>query len=302
MSRKDKLVINGMLFMAAILFGSSYSYRKMSLLFVGPFFFNASRYLLSSVVLFFAYIVNEKLHGRQKKDSTLNPVKWQLQKGLIMGTVFSSLVTIQQLGLITSDAGKCGFISALYIFFTPMISWLIMRRAIAFKVWVGAIIAVMGLFLISAGDNFVIVPGDVLFLLTAVLCAVHIIMIGNYIKNSDPLLLTSIQMICCFVCSVVLSLIFEKGTALSDLTPIIWPIIYTGVFTIALGALLQFIAQKKASPSVAAIILSFESVFSVIFAAIIIDERMNVIQISGCALIFIAIIISQLEMKPKTIE
>jgi len=293
MGKREKLAVNGMLFSAAMLWGSSYSYRKIALLFMGPFFFNAWRFFLGFIVLFFAYLVSDKV--RKGPAIGLKPVKWQVQKGFLIGTAFSAAVTVQQLGLITSDVGKCGFISTLYIFFTPIISWLILKRRVPARIWVGVGVAAVGLFFISMGDNFVIVIGDVLYLISAVLYAVQIILIGNYITQSNPILLVSIQMFTCSVMNAVLAVIFESDSSLASLSAAIWPIVYTGVVTIAIGNLLQFIAQKKANPSVAAIILSMESVFAALFAAIIISERMNAPQIAGCCLIFSAIILSQIE-------
>jgi len=270
---------------------------------MGPFFFNVYRFFLSFLILFAIYLVIEKIRkGRGKAGGALKPVAWQVKRGMLLGLFFSIAVTLQQLGMMTSDAGKCGFISSLYIFFIPIISWFVLRRHISAKIWAGAVIVVIGLFFISMGSSFDIIIGDVLYITAAVFFAVQIILIGNFTPYSNPLLLTSMQMLVCSTLNTVLAFIFERGDAFIIPAAAIWPIIYTGIFTIATGNLLQFIAQKKASPPIAAIILSLESVFAAIFAAIIISERMNIPQITGCGLIFLAIIISQVEFKPKRIE
>ena len=283
---KEKIITSGMLVTAALLFGSSYSFRKMALLNVGAFFFNASRFAIAFVILFIAYLFSEK-------KSDYKPVLWQFKGGMMIGLLFCLGVNIQQLGLITSGAGECGFITSLYILFTPIISWLVLKRKIGVNIWAAAVSAVTGLFLISAGNGFHIVTGDVLFLITAVFFAVQIIVIGHYITHSSPLFLVAMQMLVSSVISLALSLIFESGNTLESFITAIVPIIYTSVFTVSIGNLFQFVAQKKASPSVAAIILSLESVFAAIFGAFILHERMNLFQVAGCCLIFIAIILSQ---------
>ena len=303
MSNKEKIAVNCMLCTTSMLSGSSYAYRKMALLFVGPFFFNAWRYLLAFFVLFISYLISERIRkGRGKPSGDLKPAIWQAQRGVILGLFFSVGVTFQQIGLITSNAGKCGFITSLYIFFTPIISRLILGKHISVKIWVGVIIAAAGLFFISAGNSFSIVTGDVLYLLSAVLFAIHIILIGNFVGYSNPILLVSVQMLTCSVLNAFLFLFVGDESTFAGLLAAIWPVIYTGVFTISLGNLLQFIAQKKASPSITAIIMSLESVFAAVFAALIISERMNALQLTGCGLIFLAILISQIEKTQRTKE
>jgi len=305
MVKREKIIVNSMLFSASLLYGSSYALRKLSLLYVGAFFFNAWRFASSFIVLLAAYLINERIQKNRvlpDPEIALMPFRWQVRGGFFIGLALGLAVNIQQLGLITSNAGKCGFITALYIVVTPMISCFILKKRIPTRIWVGAGIAVIGLFFISMGSSFNIVIGDMLFLLTAVFGAIHIILIDVYVTRSNPLLLLTMQMITISTMSTVLSLIFEDGNTLEGLSNIIFPVLYTGVITIAIGNLLQFVAQKKASPSVTAIMISLESVFAALFAAIIISERMNAPQISGCALIFAAIIISQIEKKPKAVE
>lgn len=301
MHGKGKIAVNLMLLATSLMYGTSYAYRKTALTHIGPFLFNACRFFLGFLGLFVFYLISERIKKNEgKADVGYKPVKWQVQRASLLGLIFSVGVTIQQLGLITSSAGKCGFITTLYIFFTPIISWLILKKHISAKTWVGATIAVTGLFFISAGNNFGIVAGDVLFLLTAILFAIHIILIGRYVNNSNPILLVMVQMLICAVFSAILFLLFEGGNILAGFVVALWPILYTGLFSVAVGNVLQFTAQKRASPSITAIILSFESVFAAVFAAIIISERMNLLQITGCALIFSAIIISQVEYKSKS--
>jgi len=299
MKKTEKLAVNGMLLSTSMLWGSAYSYRKIALLYMGSFFFNAWRFFLAFLILVVAYIIADAFRRWRGEESSYAPVRWQIEKGFIIGIVLSFGVNVQQLGLITSDAGKCGFITSLYIFFTPMLAKLIFKKQIPVKIWFGASIAVAGLFCISWGSDFKIVVGDALFVATALFYAMHLILLGMWCGKSSPILLVCVQALTCCVMSAGLSLVFESGNSMENLMSAIWPVIYTGVFTIALSNIIHAAAQKKVSPSLAAIILSFESVFGALFAALIIGERMNSPQIMGCGLIFLAIISSQLEKKAK---
>ena len=305
MNRKEKISANIMLLIAAFLWGSSYSFRKMALAYIGAFLFNGIRFFIGFLVIFIAYIVKGAIQKKGKnaprlEEQDYKPVRWQIKGGILIGVFYSLAANLQQVGLITSDAGKCGFISAFYIFFIPLISRAVLKKKVAAKIWLGAAIAVLGLFLISAGDNFDIIIGDILFILAAICFAIQITMISHYVIHSNPLLLASVQLLSCSVSSMVLSICFERGNTTEGFFAAMLPIVYTGLLSLGLANLIQFVAQKKASPSVAGIVLSLESVFAAAFAAVILQERMNIPQISGCGLIFSAIIISQIERKERT--
>jgi drug/metabolite transporter (DMT)-like permease len=335
MNKRDKLITNGMLTATSFLWGSAFAFRKIALTYLGVFFFNGLRFGVSFIVIFSAYLIIERIK-KQSKNPTLNesggshaggklsaessqtggklkasetetqlapgefeqkPLLWQIKSGILIGFFFGVGSSFQQFGLLLSDAGKGAFISALYIFFIPLINLLILRKKVEPRVWLGVFIAIIGLFFISMGDDFNIILGDVLFLATAFFYAIQIIIISRRVIYANPLFLVSMQLITCSVMSMVLAIIFERGNTLEGIISALFPIIYTGVLSLGVANLLQFIAQKKANPSIAGIIMSLESVFGAGFAAIILRERMNAPQITGCGLIFLAIILSQIERK-----
>ena len=309
MNKKEKRITNGMLTLTSFLWGSAFAFRKLALTYLGVFFFNGLRFGVSFIVIFSAYLIIERIK-KQQKNPTLNdtqlaepelkPLMWQIKSGILIGFFFGVGSTFQQFGLLLSDAGKGAFISALYIFFIPLINLLVLRKKVEPKIWLGVFVAIVGLFFISMGDNFNIILGDVLFLITAFFYAIQVILISQRVIYANPLFLVSMQLITCSVMSLVLALIFERGNTVEGVISALFPILYTGVLSLGVANLLQFIAQRKANPSVAGIIMSLESVFGAGFAAIILRERMNAPQITGCALIFLAIILSQIERKQKT--
>ena len=335
MSRKDKFITNGMLTATSFLWGSAFAFRKIALTYLGVFFFNGLRFGVSFIVIFSAYLIIEKMK-KMRGDPTLNdsqiaeklsaedsqaaeklsadgqqaqpaaigefaqkPMAWQIKSGILIGFFFGVGSSFQQFGLLLSDAGKGAFISALYIFFIPLINFLVLRKKVEPKIWLGVAIAIVGLFFISLGDNFNFILGDIFFLMTAFFYAIQIILISRRVIYGNPLFMVSMQLITCSVMSMVLAIIFERGNTLEGVISALFPIIYTGVLSLGVANLLQFIAQKKANPSVAGIILSLESVFGAGFAAIILNERMNLPQITGCGLIFLAIILSQIEKRKR---
>jgi len=330
MTKKEKRITNGMLTLTSFLWGSAFAFRKIALTYLGVFFFNGLRFGVSFIVIFSAYLIIERIKKQNKPtmltdtqiearlaereaqpdnklkandmqpqnslgEPELKPLMWQIKSGILIGFFFGVGSTFQQFGLLLSDAGKGAFISALYIFFIPLINLLVLRKKVEPKIWLGVFVAIVGLFFISMGDNFNIILGDVLFLITAFFYAIQVILISQRVIYANPLFLVSMQLITCSVMSLVLAAIFERGNTLEGVISALFPIIYTGVLSLGVANLLQFIAQKKANPSVAGIIMSLESVFGAGFAAIILRERMNAPQITGCALIFLAIILSQIE-------
>ena len=298
----SKLAATCMLLTTSLLWSSAFSFRKMALAHVGAFFFNGCRSFIGCLFVFSAYLISAyiKRRGMGSHDlSDYKPLKWQLTGGFLMGLASGLGGNLQQLGLLTSDAGKCGFISAFYIFFTPLISRVILNKKIEANIWTGAVIAVVGLFFVSVGDSFEIVTGDILFLVAAVFFAAQVILIGYFTTYSNPYLFISMALFTSSALSMALSLAFEVRNGPDEILSVLFPILYTGMLATGVALTLQVIAQKKTSPSITAIIMSFESVFGAVFAAMILGERMNARQLFGCGLIFFASLIAQIERRNR---
>lgn len=304
-----KATMNGMLLLTALLWGSGFAFRKMALTFMTPFLLNSVRFYIGFLFVLVIYIFMTKYDKNKNRKTEISnntnlykPISYQVLGGFAAGTVLSVAAACQQFALSFTSAGKAGFITSLYTIFVPIISFFILKRKIKKQVWVGAALAVTGLFLItiSSGNQFVMADafGDSLVLISAIMFAVQILIIGHFITHSSALLLSTAQFFSCATFSLIFSLLFEKGNSIAGILSVSGILIYVGIFCIGVAYTLQTLAQKKASPSVAAIILSLESVFAAIFGAIILGERMNGFQISGCLLIFIAVVLAQYE-KPS---
>ena len=305
--------MNGMLLMTALLWGSGFAFRKMALTYMTPFLFNSLRFFIGFLFVLVIYIFtttydkkkNRKMETNGDKNLLIHKsVSYQILGGFAAGAVLSVAAACQQFALSFTSAGKAGFITSLYTIFVPIISLFILKRKIKKQVWVGAAMAVVGLFLISvsAGNQFVITFGDSLVFISAILFAVQILIIGHFIIHSSALLLSTAQFFSCATFSLIFSMLFEKGNSLDGILNVSGILIYVGIFCIGVAYTLQTVAQKKASPSIAAIILSLESVFAAIFGAIVLSERMSGFQISGCLLIFTAVVLAQYEKPSRTIS
>lgn len=304
MMNKSKLINNLMLLTPALLWGSSFSVRKMAAAYMTPFFFNSMRlytgfiFVLSIYILTAIYNKNKStdIEISQKNDDDFDkPLSYQIMGGIACGIVFALGSICQQWGLYFTTAGKTGFITTLYTIFVPLISWLFLKKKIKRQIWIGAIVAVVGLFFISAGSGFRLSMGDTVVFIGAIFFALQILLTSHFVQYTSVLLLNAIQLATAATISLIVSFLFEQGKSLNAVLDAFGIILYAGVVCIGVAYLLQGLALKKASPSIAAIILSFESVFGAIFGAIILRESMSGYQLVGCALIFTAIIVAQYE-------
>lgn len=302
MIQKDRMIPSAMIVATSFLFGSSYAARKVGLLHMTPFFFNGFRFFVGFLLVLAAWYISRRIARRnpetlEAEEAIWKSMRWQIGGGLLVGLVYCIGAGTQQLALMTIDTGTCGFMTSLYILFIPLFQRIFLHRKIALKVWAGVLLAIFGLFFISAGVNFHISTGHLLLLCTAVCYAAQILLIGHFVRHSDPLLLVAVELFVGSVFSLMIAWIFEPVNTLTDIGLSFWPLLYTSVFSLGLANVLQFVAQKKLAPSLVAIILSFESVFSVLTGAIVLGERMNGLQILGCVLILSAVLIAQYEKK-----
>jgi len=299
---KKEIISTFLLFIAALCWGTSYTARKLGIVYVTPLFFNGLRFLLGCLFIFMIYFVVQKGRldpSKSNRDIELFPVKTQMAGASLMGLFLALGAVFQQEALVYGSVGKIAFFTALYTIMVPMISAIFLRTKIPFKVWGGAVIAVIGIYLIGGGGNFSMTVSDVLALSCALTFAFQILLTGKYASKSNSIFLSMIQTLVAGTVNLILSLIFESGNTFQDVMHVFWPLMVSAFIAITIPYSLQIIAQRNAPPSIAAIVLSLESVFGAMFGAIILRERMSVIQITGCVLIFSAIIISQIRFRKK---
>lgn len=291
---KSRGAANIMLLLTALLWGSSYSFRKMGLEHMTPFFFNFLRFLIAFLFMALLMMV---LQRRTRIGSGKLDLKTHLIGGFFSGTAIATGAAIQQWALLTTTAGKVGFITSLYTVFVPVLGLLIFRTQVKKQIWVAVGAAFIGLFLISANKDLSIIPGDAASFAAAVAFGFHIIIVGHYSPKTDGIMLSTFQMFFGCLWNLLFALLFEEGNTLAGVSAGWFPIVYTGVFSIGVAFTLQIFAQKRTTPSVAAIIMSLESVFAVLFGVLLLSERMTLMQTVGCAFIFGAVLVAQVEKK-----
>jgi drug/metabolite transporter (DMT)-like permease len=302
-----KLISNFMLILTAIIWGTAFVAQSIAHDHIGTFTFNAARNIVGALVLIPYIIIANILKRNNSTESDLENKeklnfydRFKLNKNLIIGGILCGLAlfggsTFQQFGIKYTSAGKSGFITALYIIFVPAFG-IFLKKKVPFKIWLCILIALVGFYLISIKDGFVINKGDLLTLICSFFFALHILVIDYYSPKVDGVIMSCIQFFVTGLISLMLSFIFESPQ-MSSLLAAWKPILYVGVFSCGIAYTLQIVGQKNTEPVTASLILSMESVFAVIAGWLILKQGLLVKEAIGCLLVFTAIIITQLPGK-----
>jgi drug/metabolite transporter (DMT)-like permease len=275
-----------------MIWGSAFVAQRLGMDSIGPFLYSGLRFGLAALILL---PVLRWLETRSSNGSRapLEPLNRQLLRGgVLMGLALALGINLQQVGLLFTSVTNSGFITGLYVIIVPLLGLFIGHKT-GLGIWLGASLAVVGMFLLSVGDGFVVASGDWLQLAGAFVWGVHVLLVGFFAGRHDPLRLALVQFITCAVISLLLALIFEEIQWQSIIAA--GPaILYGGVFGVAIGFTLQVVAQKDAIASHAAIILSLEAVFAAIAGALLLGETLELRGYFGCALMFAGMLLAQL--------
>ena len=265
-----------------------------------PFTFNAARFLIGGTVLIPLIIYRSKknpLLRNQSMEEKRKNRKTVWIGGICCGIALCGASLLQQMGIQHTIVGKAGFITTLYIIIVPLVE-LLFGKKIAKKIWVGAVMAVVGLYLLCINENFSIGKGDFLVLICAVLFAVHILVIDHFAPKADGVCLSAVQFFISGTVSAIGAILFENPNVSAMLEAVV-PILYAGVMSCGVAYTLQVIGQKDMNPTVASMILSLESVISVLAGWIILGQALSMKEIIGCVIVFMAVILVQLPEKKK---
>ena len=282
---------NLLLLLTAVIWGFAFVAQRAGMEFIGPFTFNTARFALGSLSLIPLLLINQKRKFEKEKFLPLNDKKL-LYGGLAAGTVLFLGATFQQGGLVYTDAGKAGFITGFYVILVPILG-LFIKQKTSLLTWLGAVVAIVGLYFLSVNETFDINIGDVLVLIGAFFWAIQILVIGYYSTKVDPFQLAFSQFVVCAVLSFIAALITET-IVLQNVLLTYLPILYAGLFSVGIAFTIQVVAQREAHPANAAIIMSLEALFAVIGGWMILNESIPVRGLIGCLLMLIGMILSQL--------
>ena len=296
-----KMQSNILLLLTAIIWGSAFVAQKSGMDYVEPFTFNGIRTFIGGLVLIPVIFFMEKKNPPEEisREEKTKKNKELLIGGICCGLALFAASSLQQFGVSYTTAGKAGFITTLYVVFVPIIS-VLLRKKVRPIMWLCVAMGAVGLYLLCMTDaSFRLTFGDTLVLLCAVAFAVHILTVDHFSPKMDGIKLSCIQFLTVGIVSMVCMFIFEHPDIHAILDCAV-PLLYAGVLSCGLGYTFQVVAQKHAEPTVASLLMSLESVFAVVFGALMLHETMSMRELSGCLIIFIAVIISQLpEKKPQ---
>lgn len=278
---------------ATVIWGSAFIAQSVGMDKIGPFTFQAVRCFLAVVFLFPASALFSK--GKPFWKSWADPALWR--SGVICGLALFAASSLQQIGLVYTDAGKAGFLTAMYIVFVPFLG-LFLGQKPGRNALLSLIPAIVGLYLLSCTSVSGINKGDVLLLLCAVAFSVQILLIDRHCAGLDGLKLNCIQALVAAVLSVPWALLTETVDA-SRIASCWLPLGYAGVLSMGVAYTLQIVGQKRVAPSAAALLMSLESVFAALFGWLLLHETMTRAEELGCVLVFAAVIISQLPEKKE---
>jgi drug/metabolite transporter (DMT)-like permease len=279
---------NLLLLLAAVIWGFAFVAQRVGMRYVGPLTFNGLRFALGAAALAPLLMWRRKTGPTTSDDGDRSLV---LKGGVVAGLVLFMGATLQQYGVVYTTAGKAGFITGLYVVFVPLLGLLVGQKTGRY-VWAGALTAAGGLYLLSAKGMVGIDPGDGLVLLSALFWAAHVLVIGRLSRRVAPVRLAVTQFTVVSILSLIGAVLFETIDPAAVRAAAV-PILYAGLLSVAVAYTLQVVAQRRAQPAHAAIILSFESVFAALGGWLVLSEGLSTRGLIGCALMLAGILLAQ---------
>ena len=280
---------NFLMLIASFIWGTAFVSQTTGMGSIGPFTFSFVRFLLAMFTVLPLALLFEKnnlpLFFKNKNYIYLS---------LFAGLALFGGMGLQQYALLKSQIANTSFLSTLYVPFVSLISRFIFRSRLHWIIWIAVLLCVYGSYLLSSNQTIEVQKSDSLLFIAAVCFAIHIILIDVFMKQFySPFTFGFIQYAIVFLCSLIFALSLENPT-IANIKIEWFELVYTGVFSAGIGYTLQIIAQSKASPAPAAIILSMESVFGTLAGWILLNQILDTNKILGCLAIFMGVIIVQL--------
>jgi len=275
-----------MLWVTSAIWGFAFVAQRAGMEFIGPFTFNGIRFLLGSISLL-PLLFWMKYKQKRPATKQTNIIKGGLSAGLILFIGAS----LQQAGMVYTEAGKAGFITGFYVILVPLIG-IFIGQHITKLLWMGAFIALAGLYLLTIHGPFVLQKGDLLILLSALFWALHVQLINKLVDTHSALPLSAFQFAVCGILSLAAASIFETIN-LDTILLAFWPLLYGGLMSVGIAYTLQVVAQQHVHPAYASIILSFETVFAVLGGWLLLGEMLSLRNLAGCLLMLAGIVIVQ---------
>ncbi|NBJ93153.1 DMT family transporter [Parablautia muri] len=294
--KKKSMGNSFLLFLTAFIWGVAFVAQRVGMDYIGPFSFNGARFLMGSVVLLPLVCVRRKKD--KEKGVPRAGLKITFTGGICCGLALCSAALCQQIGIMYTTVGKAGFITTLYIVIVPIMGIFLGKKA-GGRIWMGAGLAAVGMYLLCMSERLVLSKGDTYVFICAILFSIHILVIDYFSPKADGVELSCIQFLTAGVISSILAFVFEQPQLQSFIDGII-PLAYAGIMSSGVAYTLQVVGQKDMDPTVASLILSMESVFSVLAGWMILGQALSGRELFGCVMVFGAVILVQLPDKKRS--
>ena len=287
---------NLLLLVTAIIGGSAFVAQSVAADLVGTFTFQALRSLLGGLVLL-PVVAGNAVMRRKRGVAPIGSRRTLWCGGILCGVMLCVASCLQQGGIAYTSVGNAGFITAMYILLVPLLG-MFFGKKVGSRLWICIGMAIVALYLLSIKDGFHMSKGDLLMLACALAFSVHILLVDHFSPKVDGVQLACIQFFAAGLLPLPLMLFFERPTA-ANIAAAWLPIAYAGVLSSGIGYTFQILGQKYTKPSVASLLMSLESVFAVLAAALILHQVPTLRETLGCVLMFAAIILAQLPERSR---
>ena len=283
-----------LLLLGSVIWGAAFVAQRVGMDHLGPYTFNGVRMLLAWLVMLPVTRLFENKAKKAPAFAEPDP-KEQRLAGILCGTLLFVATSLQQMGLVTTTAGKAGFITALYVVLVPVAAWLLFRKNPGKIIWLAVAVSVVALWLLCmpAGGGFQLQGGDLLVLGCAVCFTFQILCVDHYAPRVSGVRLARDEFLVTGALSMLIALATETITW-EGIRAALIPILYAGILSGAVGYTLQVLGQRDTDPTVASILMCLEAVFATLSGVIILGETMKPREIAGCVLMFSAVILAQL--------
>jgi drug/metabolite transporter (DMT)-like permease len=292
-----------LLLLAATIWGFAFVAQSVGMDYVEPFTFNGVRSLIGGLFLIpcIALIDRIRIRGAASEQEKAR-YTWRQKElfvgGFCCGLALFAASSLQQFGIKYTTVGKAGFITAMYIVLVPLFG-LFLKKTVGLKIWISVVLAVAGLYLLCITEGFHIGGGDILVLLCALVFSIHILVIDYFSPRVDGVRMSCLQFLVCGILSMV-GMALTEHPQLNLIGQAWMPILYAGILSCGVAYTLQIVGQKDMNPTVASLIMSLESVVSVLAGWLILGQKLSTRELSGCVLMAIAIVLAQLPSKADT--
>ncbi|MBU30971.1 MAG: EamA family transporter [Pseudomonadales bacterium] len=281
---------DALMLITALIWGSTFVAQRLGMDHIGPFLYTGLRFAIGAITLLpLIWLLRKPAQAGERTSRLSRPM---LLGSLVLGLVLTLGINLQQIGLMFTTVTNSGFITGLYVILVPVFGLFIGMRTHK-GTWAGAVMALVGMVLLSVTAEFTVARGDWLQLVGACFWAVHVLLVGALASRYDPILVSFIQFLVCAVVSLTLAVALEpiNFAAIAQALP---AILYGGILAVGVAFTLQVVAQKDAITSHAAIILSLEAVFAALAGWLILGETLTPRGLLGCALMLAGMLTAQL--------